>query len=428
MPIDTELQNLIDKCYQDYKENLPYFQKMQQYYQNNSDVVIEKSDIDTTSTSKIKNNYLKRFIKEEADYILANPITYVNQDMSQNLEEIVKYQLAHWKKDHDKKLFRRALLYGKAYELYFIDKETQFSSRIITPLEGYAYFEDDELILFLHIFSKTFDSSIYMDVYTDSIIYHYKDGVLINEDTHVFGQVPVGVCIVDDNEKDTLFEDIKTLQDAYETNLSDLSHEISQYRQAYLKVFNIDLKDEDLPNMKKLGILKGKGKDAVIEWLTKNINDNFVMNTLREIKQNMYELSSHINNNEQVPSNNSSLAMRTRQLALENKCKSNTNAMFNLIKDRLKFLFKYLFILKNVQYDYKLIEPKFTPSLPQDDLMMAQILSQIPEGLISKKTARAQFSFIDNVTLEENQVKQEQEEDLSNIGQKLLDSIGDGDD
>ncbi|MEA4926314.1 MAG: phage portal protein [Syntrophomonadaceae bacterium] len=415
MPVDTELKDLIDRCEQDYLVFLPYYQRMQRYYQNESDVVIEKSDIDTTSTSKIKNNYLKRFIKEEADYILANPITYINQDLNQNLEEIVKYQLAHWKKDHDKKLFRRALLYGRSFELYFIDKDAQFGSRIITPLEGYPYFEDEELKLFLHIFKKPLDinASVYMDVYMRDMIYHYQDHNFIGEDQHIFGEIPIGVCLVDDNEKDTLFEDIYTLQNAYEVNLSDLSHEITQYRQAYLKILNAEFDESDLPNMKKMGILKGKGDKVTIEWLVKQINDNFVMNTLKEIKQNMYELSSHINNNEQVPSNNSSLAMRTRQLALENKCKSNTNAMHNLIKDRIRFLFKYLFILNNQQFDYRLIEPKFTPSLPQDDLMMAQILSQVPESLISKKTARAQFSFIDNVSLEEQQVLKELNEEMT---------------
>jgi len=175
----------------------------------------------------------------------------------------------------------------------------------------------------------------------------------------------------------------------------------------------VEFDEIDLPNMKKLGILKGKGDKVVIEWLTKNINSNFVMNTLKEIKQNMYELSSHINNNEQVPSNNSSLAMRTRQLNLENKCKSNIDAMFNLIKDRIKFLFRYLYVLQSKEYNWKLVSPKFIPSLPQDDLMSAQILSQVPEDLISKKTARSLFSFIDNVSLEEQQVKKEQEEAMN---------------
>ena len=177
--------------------------------------------------------------------------------------------------------------------------------------------------------------------------------------------------------------------------------------------------------MKQLGILNGAGKDVTIEWLTKDINDAFVMNTLSEIKDNLYELiSGHINHNEQLPSNNSSLAMRSRQLNLENKCKSNAAAMYNLIRDRIKMLFRYLYILQNKSYDYRLVEPKFTVSLPQDDLMMSQIISQVaPHELISKQTARAQFSFIDNVSLEAERVRQELAEEQTID----LDKLGDGD-
>ncbi len=198
MTVNNELKDLINRCQEDYLYQLPYYQKMNRYYKNESDVRIDKSSIDTTSTSKIKNNYLKRFIKEEVDYILSVPITYINQDMEQDLEQVVKYQLAHWKKDIDKKLFRRALLYGKSFEIYYIDQKAQFSSRIITPLEGYPYFEDDELKLFLHIFKKPLDKNEtrYMDVYDKERIYHFKNDVCIGEDSHIFGEIPVGICQV----------------------------------------------------------------------------------------------------------------------------------------------------------------------------------------------------------------------------------------
>ncbi len=49
--------------------------------------------------------------------------------------------------------------------------------------------------------------------------------------------------------------------------------------------------------MKELGILQVNG-DGKIEWLIKDMNDTFVQNTLSSIKENMYEITSHINHNE----------------------------------------------------------------------------------------------------------------------------------
>ena len=45
--------------------------------------------------------------------------------------------------------------------------------------------------------------------------------------------------------------------------------------------------------------------------------------------------------------------------------------------------------------------------------MMAQIFSQTPEGTISKQTARAQFTFVDNPVKEGQLCEQEQQEELN---------------
>ena len=42
----------------------------------------------------------------------------------------------------------------------------------------------------------------------------------------------------------TIYRTIKTLQDAFETNLGDSASEVSDIRNAILKVFNIALEDE----------------------------------------------------------------------------------------------------------------------------------------------------------------------------------------
>ena len=80
----------------------------------------------------------------------------------------------------------------------------------------------------------------------------------------------------------------------------------------------------------------------------------------------------------------------------------------------------YLDIKQNKKYDYKDVKPLYTPNIPIDDLSTAQMISQIPEGIISKDTARGRFSFINNTVAEAEKVKKEQQEeiqiDLDNLG------------
>ena len=92
-----------------------------------------------------------------------------------------------------------------------------------------------------------------------------------------------------------------------------------------------------------------------------------------------------------------------------------------MVKSRLRFLFKYLNI-KNKNYDYKDIKIIYTPNIPQDDLSTAQMLSQLPTGIVSKDTARGLFSFINNKVMEKEKVDSEIKEDLPEID---LNKLGD---
>ncbi len=94
--------------------------------------------------------------------------------------------------------------------------------------------------------------------------------------------------------------------------------------------------------------------------------------------------------------------------------------MKNIIQGRMYFLFKLFNKIENVNYDYRDVSVKFTLNIPQDDLLMAQTLSQLGIGEnISLKTALAQLSFVNNpdqeIILIED-YKKKHEFDLNNFG------------
>jgi len=158
-----------------------------------------------------------------------------------------------------------------------------------------------------------------------------------------------------------------------------------------------------------------KDKNGTAAWLIKNINDTFIQNTLNTMEDKMYQLSSHINHNEKMQSNLSSLALRARLIALEEKCKLNQKSIADCIKTRLKFLFIYLKVIKNIEYDFRDIKIKFTPNIPQDDLMTAQVISQLGDKL-STETGLSLLSFIENPKNELKKIKDENPIDLDNLG------------
>lgn len=413
---------LLKKCYEDYKLNKNKYDKMYQYYIGDSDAIKKYSAMEYQESHKMNFNYLKKFIKEEVAYSVGTPVGYISKTNDDNIVQEIEYYTYHWDKNHDAQLMKNMLLYSTVYELYYTDKDGQFDGKVITPRNGYAYTDDfGNILYFLHVYKLKFDDKTYIDIYTDNEILHFDEefNQIRKADTHIFGQVPVSIGVLSEElEKDTLFNDVKDIQDGYSIIGSDGVNEITNTRAAILKGKGFQLDAEQIENLKKYRFANlPNTKGADLDWLLKNLNAEYQKLMLETLEDKMYQLSFHINNQERMQSNTSSLALRSRLINLEQKTKLNNKALMNVIVSRIKFLFIYLKILKNKDYDYRNIAIKFNSVIPSDDLMMSQIISQLGDK-ISLKTGLSQLSFVENADAEIKQIQKENEESL--IGENLL--------
>lgn len=420
---NPEHLKLVKKAYGSYHVFKKIYEKMYQYYKGDTDAIRKYLFITERSNLKINSNYIKKFIKEEVAYTLGNDITYESRTENENIVGDIEYYTAHWDELHDTDVMKYLLIFTQVYELYYIDDNAEFCSKIIKPTEGYAYYDkaSGKVLFFIHAFKNDFETTVtYIDVYTADYIYHYdgKFNEIADPTPNIFGEVPVTIGkLTEEGYDDSLYKDMKGLQDAFETNLSDIGNEISDFRNAYLLFKNAQVDKEKIPEMKKLGVIQFPNSGGDAAWLIKNINDTFIQNTLDRYEDTMYQLACHINHNEKLQSNLSGVALRSRLIALENKCSLQTKAHKNIVKNRIRFLFLYLDLKKNKKYDYKDVKAIYTPNVPSDDLSTAQMLSQLPEGLISKDTGRGLFSFVNNVPYEGQKVQKEQnsETELVNL-------------
>lgn len=414
------------KCYEDYKLNKNKYDKMYQYYIGDSDAIKKYSAMEYQESHKMNFNYLKKFIKEEVSYSVGTPVGYISKTNDDNIVQEIEYYTYHWDKNHDAQLMKNMLLYSTVYELYYIDKDGQFNSKVITPRNGYVYTDDfGNILYFLHVYKLKFDDKTYIDIYTDNEILHFDEefNQIRKADTHIFGQVPVSIGILSEElEKDTLFNDVKDIQDGYSIIGSDGVNEITNTRAAILKGKGFQLDPEQIENLKKYRFANlPNTKGADLEWLLKNLNAEYQKLMLDTLEDKMYQLSFHINNQERMQSNTSSLALRSRLINLEQKTKLNNKALMNVIVSRIKFLFIYLKILKNKDYNYRNLAIKFNSVIPSDDLMMSQIISQMGDK-VSLRTGLSQLSFVENADAEIKQIQEERKE--LDIGQSLLDNVG----
>lgn len=435
---ENSLIGLVRLCHGVYSKMLPYYDKINAYYYGNTDSLANFKPMPGRSNLKPRTNFIQKLVDEEASYSFGNKITYTSKDNNRDVINDIDYILSGYKVDYDINLGIELIKYGVCYEINY-RKNGKFKSKTVTPLNGYMFLdEDDDPVCFLHIYKKKFDTKEYIDVYTNRNIYHFDSSFKeISKPTpHFFGIVPVGIGMIGGNSYNddrgyiegdkTIYRTIKTLQDAFETNLGDSASEVSDIRNAILKVFNIALEDEldeeGNPTGKKkepilrnniIMYLNGEGESKPdAEWLIKNINDAFIRNTRNDIKDLMYVLTSHIDSNEKLQSNLSGVALRSRLQSLESKCSNNAKAFENILRTRLQCMFNYLAMTKGKKYDVNLIEIKFTPNVPVDEDRIADRISKIPHDVVSNETKRSWLASVSNPVSEQLKIDEENKKSM----------------
>lgn len=401
----------LKEIYGEFRKGVTNFQNMTDYYENRSDAMKNYKMITDRSSLKTNTNFIKLFIDEEVSYSLGNDITYTSREGNQEFLDEVNYALGNLSESHDINLLESMLIHSIAYELYYIDRKGDFAAKVIPATEGYTVLDEyGDVELFLHVYKKPFDKTTYIDVYTDNYIYHLTDKwVEVRKPSkHIFGRVPVGIATWNrerDQRHKTIFSVSKGLQDAYETNMSDLSNEISDFRNAYMVFEGVSIDDEDLPKMKENGIIQTPRGE--VKWLMKDLQGRFIHDTLENIEDKLYQMNGHINRNDSGGRNESFLAIEARNMTLQSKCKLNQKALEDCIRARIEMLVMSMNVMGiKKDYDARDIKPIFIANLPSDDYSTADMIAKLGDK-ISTQTAISQLSFIEDPSSELERIRKE---------------------
>ncbi|MBM7631110.1 phage portal protein [Geomicrobium sediminis] len=418
-------EELIKKCLRAFRQQRIKYRKYQDYYDGRHDIVRNYAMADSRANMKVVVNFFKKFINDEVAYALGNPVSYVSRKDDHNTTDLVDLNFGHWSKQHDQNLIRQANIFGEAYELFYINEDSEFKATTLTPLNAFVLENGDAentVRLALHVYKEhRFSDREMLDVYEGEKVHQFSIGnndahrlVHLDTKTTNFKQTPVVVCMANPARR-SLLDDIKSAIDAYNNTLSDLVNEVSDFRQAFLKITGATLGDDEAKKMKRSGIINVPAKGEV-DYLTKQINDTFVNNLLSNLEEKIYKLSSHIDTNEKLQSNLSGAALRSRMIALENRCVLMQSMLEKTVKRRLKAFFEYQQLRTGQVLDYRQIKLKFTMNVPQDILMLADALSKY-NGIVSHRTMLSMLPFVENPDLELEQVRKERDDET----QRFLD-------
>jgi len=419
-----ETKQIISRMIAEHDANRTLYESMDRYYKGDHDILYSYKKFANQGNSQnvIVDNYVNKFINEEVQYSLGNPLNYVPMTEDKSIADAVYSNLFHWKDNHNQELMRVLEIFGKAYLLHYIDAKGRFCERIVSPYQGIEYCDTDDVPqIFIHFYKLKYDETQYRDVYyNDGSIETYKNGSLIAKKKHLFSGVPVTVCKLDRIE-DTIYFKIKELQDGYNQILSDQVNTISDYRNAYLVITGALADSDTEKQLREHGIINvpvANGQ-AGVKWLVKDMPDAYINNMINNLRNAMYSSCNHIDGNEKLQSNTSGTALRNRLVFLEQRCNMMLDIIIDAVYERLARLFEYL-AFKGYVYDWHNIKVVANPSIPKDELTTVQMLSQLGIGSnISLETALSLLPFVENPTNEINKINAEREQSKSIELEKL---------
>lgn len=446
----------VKQCYIRYKSNLDYYLTIDKYYFGNTDELKPVSNIPNRSNARIKTNFISKLVDEEALYSFGNKVTFKALD-TRHKEAIplIDYHLKGNGAGYDNSAGKRLVEFHLGYELSFITKDNKFKNLFINPLQGDIWLDEyNEPEFFIYVHSKSVIRPPrkkpklvdFIDVYDSKYVYYLDEAFnIFDVKAHNLGTLPIGYGVIDnvryttengylEGDK-TIYRTIKSLQLAIEQNCSDISQEITDFHNAILKFYGVDLEDEVDENgkvvmdkngnpVKKAPVIRENSvlyfdekQKADAEWLIKKIDGSFIKDTRDDFKDLIFSLTSHIDNNMKLESNLSGVALRSRLQSLEAKVRANEAAMEDIMRTRLRCLFNWLRLSSNgeLDFDENLISIEFTPCVPQDIQMLAQIIAQVPHDVLSNETKRSLLPFVSNNEVEEERIKREDREKLKQI-------------
>lgn len=409
-------------------ETEPLYTNAQGYYSGRGQAIMKRVQGDASRpNNRIVKNYCKTIVDSFQGYITGNPVSYVGVD-GQDIDALREVLDSNDVINEDSEFLQDALINGVAYELCYVNEDSEVRFKNVNPKSVVPIYSDtlDERLLYVIYFYPVQDweddtkpPTWSVSVYTDSEVYRYESTndfntlTLVDEpEEHHFDEVPF---VIFELNKDAvpIFEPIVSLQDAYNSLLSDEVNDFEAFVDAYLVMRNLSATEEELATMKATRTILIDG-DSDVSYLTKSISDTQIENMLDNINSSIHTISNAPDfSSEEFNSGVSSGIALQFKLVGFNNLSSNIEARFRKALQKRVSLINS--ILELIDSDFYLVDISFKHNLPTSITDTVNMVNSL-RGLVSDETLLAQLPFIKDVEEELARVREEEESFGSGYG------------
>ena len=364
--------------------------------------------------NRVVVNFAKYIVDTMNGFFLGNPIkiTSDNESAAEFVEYIDRY---NDQDNNNAELAKTCDIFGKAYEMYFTDEQSELCITTLSPLESFMIFDESILERPIFFVRRYIDSENveHGSISSETHIRYFKaDGSYTWEsewEPHYFGGVPA-TEYVENAERQGIFEPVMTMIDAYDKAISEKANDVDYFADAYLKIIGPELSDSDLAFMRDKRVINYEGFDSekvIVDFLDKPSGDTTQENLIDRLERLIFQISMVANISDETFGTSSGIAMKYKLQAMTNLAKAKQRKFESGMNRRYRLLFGHPAAKGKVKADdWTELTYQFTPNIPSNVLEEAQTAAQL-SGIVSQETQLKILSVVDNVKEEIERMDEE---------------------
>lgn len=429
LPKDTELtEDLLQKLLDIHKQDAREYQQRQDEYESKHEILDLPKKAKHKPDNRIVVNFCKYIVDTFNGFFIGIPVkvTAADDPVAEYVDFLDSYN------DQDNKnseLSKIMSIFGKGYEMYFTDEESELCTAYLTPVEAFMVFDDSILkrpMFFVRRFTD-WEGNEHGSVSDGANVRHFSitGGVRWTDEwlPHNFHDVPA-TEFVENAEEQSLYYPVLTNINAYNKAVSEKANNVEYFSDAYLKILGVKLDEEGLAHIKDNRIINFEGEDVqklVVEFMGKPDSDATEENFLNRLERLIFHNSMVANISDENFGTSSGVALKYKVLNMLNLFQNKKQKFTSGLKRRYKLLFGHP--ASKVSPDaWEQLDYHFTPNLPSNLLEEAQIAAQI-EGIVSKETQLKVLSVVDSVQDELDKIEQEEEKAAEKAEESMVDRV-----
>ncbi|WP_334213213.1 phage portal protein [Lactococcus garvieae] len=398
-------ESLIREALTLHAQLLHKFKEDYDYYVGKHKILTQKPKENGKPDHRIMVNFPKYIVDRYTSYFIGVPVKVTSDDEQVN-EFVDLYRMENDMEDMEYEIAKTASIYGRAYAYLAQDENSDTLITYATPLEAFVVYDDTifQRPLFSVYYSTNQTTGEFSGRYTTrteivDFIGDTSNFVTDESQINPYGGIPL-IEIVENEERQSAFENVKTLIDSVNRTLSEKMNDVDALADAYLKILGAELDKDALEKLRDNRVINMEGADGksiVVEFLTKPNGDTTQENLLDRLQDLIFQIAMVANiNDKDFGSAASGVSLQYKLQAMKDLAQAKERKLKVAMKEWYKMLFKVQSITgKLPENAWNKLNYKFTRNLPNNISDEAETAKNL-DGIVPKDIQLSVLSIVDN--------------------------------